>query len=217
MVARITSLETLQVCRLAMLRDDLFASDTKHYRWYFQIIDKALRLDRRKLPTNSPSYVLYERHHIIPKSMGGDSGYRNTVLLTPQEHMLCHLCLPKMCVQGEHKLMMEIAIARLHGNNARKLNTGMYTLAKHALVRANTARFTGVPKTLAHNEKNRLAHLGEQNPFYGRKHSAETKARLSYTSSLRRGWRHSPESIVKMSATKRLRKNHLVFLVIASF
>lgn len=37
----------------------------------------------------------YERHHIIPKFMGGGEADENLVPLTPKEHFICHLLLTK--------------------------------------------------------------------------------------------------------------------------
>ena len=39
------------------------------------------------------SGVYYERHHIIPKHMGGDNSSKNIILLTYRQHTLAHLLL----------------------------------------------------------------------------------------------------------------------------
>lgn len=38
----------------------------------------------------------YERHHIVPKSLGGTNQGYNLVCLTPREHYLCHKLLAKI-------------------------------------------------------------------------------------------------------------------------
>lgn len=43
---------------------------------------------------NQSTYL--ERHHIIPKFMGGQNSLENYVYLTPKEHYLCHLLLIKL-------------------------------------------------------------------------------------------------------------------------
>jgi len=57
-------------------------------RIYSTIIDKALQQTRKK-----KTGVLYERHHILPKSLGGTNDINNLVLLTPKEHYICHRLL----------------------------------------------------------------------------------------------------------------------------
>lgn len=47
---------------------------------------------RRKCPP--AGYV--EKHHVIPKSLGGNDSKENVVKLTAREHFLCHYLLAKM-------------------------------------------------------------------------------------------------------------------------
>jgi len=58
---------------------------------YAKIYKKII--DFRK--NNKPSgYV--EKHHIIPRSLGGTNDKENLVLLTAREHFICHFLLAKM-------------------------------------------------------------------------------------------------------------------------
>ncbi len=77
----------------------------KYYTVYFNIIGRALS---RKLPNN----IYSEKHHIIPKSIGGSNNNDNLVRLTAREHFICHLLLPKM-VSGDHKRKMKYAAWQL--------------------------------------------------------------------------------------------------------
>lgn len=45
-----------------------------------------------------------ERHHIVPKCMGGDNKPRNIAILTPEEHYLAHQLLVKI-YPDNHKLV----------------------------------------------------------------------------------------------------------------
>ena len=56
-------------------------------RHYKLLIDKALNENRVKGET------YYEKHHIIPRSEGGDNSKENLVLLTAREHYLAHWLL----------------------------------------------------------------------------------------------------------------------------
>ena len=58
---------------------------------YNQIIEKAKSECRMK---NKEIY--YERHHIIPKCLGGSNHKDNLVLLTAKEHFICHKLLTEM-------------------------------------------------------------------------------------------------------------------------
>ncbi|HMS90605.1 MAG TPA: NUMOD3 domain-containing DNA-binding protein [Candidatus Absconditabacterales bacterium] len=58
---------------------------------YDQIIDRAQKENRRK-----SKEVYFERHHIIPKCLGGSNEKSNLVLLTAREHFLCHWILYRL-------------------------------------------------------------------------------------------------------------------------
>ena len=61
--------------------------DNKYSRWYNNIIKRA---QTRTIT----GYV--EKHHIIPKSLGGSNAKSNIVSLTAKEHFICHMLLSKM-------------------------------------------------------------------------------------------------------------------------
>jgi hypothetical protein len=56
----------------------------------------------------------YEKHHIIPKSLGGSNAKSNLAILTPREHALAHLLLVRF-LTGEHKAKMITAINAMIG------------------------------------------------------------------------------------------------------
>lgn len=57
-------------------------------RIYNYIVVKAQQENRKK-----GNGMLFEKHHIVPKSLGGDNSKNNLVLLTPKEHYICHRLL----------------------------------------------------------------------------------------------------------------------------
>jgi len=61
--------------------------ENKYTKWYYQIIDRSLT---RKID------VYTEKHHIIPKSLGGSNSKSNLAILTAREHFICHWLLTKM-------------------------------------------------------------------------------------------------------------------------
>jgi len=71
----------------------------KYSRWYYNIINSARA---RVLVSNT----YYEKHHIIPKSLGGTANSENLVKLTAKEHFICHLLLPKITTgNNKHKMI----------------------------------------------------------------------------------------------------------------
>lgn len=60
-----------------------------HLKAYNEIIKSA------KLKNRSRKNGYFEKHHIIPKCMGGNNTKENLVLLTAKEHYICHHLLHK--------------------------------------------------------------------------------------------------------------------------
>ena len=58
-----------------------------NYQWHYDSL-MSTRKDRIKDPV-----IYYEKHHIIPKSMGGDNSKENIVYLTGREHFIAHWLL----------------------------------------------------------------------------------------------------------------------------
>jgi hypothetical protein len=87
--------------------------DNKYTRTYYQIIARA------KSRIKPDCYT--ERHHIIPKSIGGTNDSENLVFLTAREHFICHKLLPKM-VTGHAYYKMREALSYFTHNRHRKLS-----------------------------------------------------------------------------------------------
>ena len=58
----------------------------KYSKYYYNIINQA---KSRELAPN----IYTEKHHIIPKSCGGDNSPANLVKLTAREHFICHFTI----------------------------------------------------------------------------------------------------------------------------
>lgn len=69
----------------------------KYTKWYYSIVDCA------KNRVNS-GYT--ERHHIIPRSLGGSNQKSNIVRLTGREHFICHWLLTKMTCDNARQKMI---------------------------------------------------------------------------------------------------------------
>jgi hypothetical protein len=126
----------------------------KYKKWYDAIVKNA---QNRTLDSYS------ELHHIIPRSLGGSDDTRNLVSLTIREHFICHILLTKFTSGEDRNKMLYAVILMKGGNNKqpRYINSRLYENVKLS--------FT----------KNRKTMTGEKNSFYGKKHSAETRAKMS--------------------------------------
>lgn len=105
---------------------------------YESLIKKALQQNRIKVPHDG-----YDRHHIIPKSLGGDESSSNLVLLTGREHYLAHKLLVKM-YQGNDRKKMIYALwwmsktksCENHSNKCR-ITSRDYEYARNLFVESN--------------------------------------------------------------------------------
>jgi hypothetical protein len=79
---------------------------------YEQIITKAQSENRIK-----GLDIYYERHHIIPKCLGGDNSKDNLVLLTAREHFLCHWLLIRIEPCNTKLAYAFWAMCKLQNNN----------------------------------------------------------------------------------------------------
>ena len=140
----------------------------KYTNWYNKIIIKAQNDDRVK-----GKNIYYEKHHIIPKSIGGSNSKDNLVLLTAKEHYIVHLLLPKMCISGSRPYsLMSYAFNIMSRGHAKRYNSRLFETFRNNY-------YKNIPS---------------------RKMSEATKQKMSESS---KGIRHSEESKRKMSeATK---------------
>lgn len=90
---------------------------------YESLIEKHGQVSR-------PSEGYFERHHVMPKCLGGDDSYSNLVYLSARCHLLAHWLLMK-CFPKEKGL--KIAYATMCSRDGIKLSPIMYQLAKEAV------------------------------------------------------------------------------------
>ncbi len=94
-------------------------------RIYNEIIDRAK--DRM---TNGTFY--YEKHHIIPKCMGGSDEIDNLVYLLPEEHYIAHMLLVK--IYDNPKLIHAANMMSLGSKNNKRHNKSYaWVRKKHAI------------------------------------------------------------------------------------
>jgi len=152
----------------------------KYTRWYYDIIQRA---KSRKLPTD----VYIEKHHIVPRSLGGDNQQENIVQLTAKEHFICHMLLVKMTT-GKSKRSMAYAAWQMTNIDSRQRyspTSRIYSLLKKNL----SETYKGVPKTKIHwLGKSHSAQTktlqstikkSSNNPMWGKKHKEKSKETIS--------------------------------------
>ena len=62
---------------------------------------------------------IFEKHHIIPKSLGGKDNKTNIVKVSPKEHFILHKLLVK-CVEEEYFQKMSSALFMMHLSNKKQ-------------------------------------------------------------------------------------------------
>lgn len=144
--------------------------DNKYTRWYLNIVTKRKTF----------LYDGYtEKHHIIPKSLGGSNEPENLVRLSAKEHFICHLLLTKMTEGKAKEKMVNAAFTmRQYRNKPCEIKIGSRT---YQLLREQFAKMISIAKT-------------------GVPRSPETRAKIAET---KRGTKMSVESRAKMSAAHR--------------
>ena len=90
----------------------------KHY-------DKLIEKARSR--TKPEGYT--ERHHIIPKCLGGIDDQTNIAVLTAREHFVAHLLLVKIYPENPS---MGYSVSIMSGKHKRKIPSWWYEKAKEA-------------------------------------------------------------------------------------
>lgn len=139
--------------------------------------------------------VYYEKHHIMPKCLGGNNSKDNLVLLTGREHFLAHWLLWK-CEIGLNKHKMGHAFFKMTRQTkltaGRLIITGKkYEIVKKAHAEAMSyihtkRKFSDVTRKRMSDAK-RGKCFGKNNSFYGKTFSEELRKEMSIRASERKG------------------------------
>jgi len=141
---------------------------------YNQIIEKA-RTENRIKGTS----VYYEKHHIVPKCLGGSNKKENLVLLTAREHFICHWLLIRVYIDSNKLAHAFFRMCNLKNALRYKLSnytpsSRMYQEAKDKWIPYLTKQMTGRIMSEDTKQKLRDINLGLKHP-----RSDEYKAKLS--------------------------------------
>lgn len=147
----------------------------KYTAWYKSIILAAqFRV--------TDGYV--ERHHIVPKSLGGSNRKDNLVKLTAREHFVCHWLLTKM-TEGKARSKMWLALSKMcviSGTHRRhQVSSRQYSQIRKQAGKANS---------------------GVNSATYGRKRPADEQLRINETRAANRAlqppYKHTEDSKKKI-------------------
>ncbi len=108
---------------------------------YTKLIERAR--DRKKLRKGANGYVYYEKHHIVPKCLGGTDDKANLVYLTAEEHWVAHLLLVKMN-PGNHSLVYACQAMSMTGkNNPGRTTNRLFGWIRRAYSESSSERQKG--------------------------------------------------------------------------
>lgn len=83
----------------------------------YQVIYNNLVKTRQGLNRRRGDGCVYEKHHILPKSMGGCDNKSNLILFTPREHFIAHRLLEKITKGTKHHYKMLKAVKFMSEEN----------------------------------------------------------------------------------------------------
>jgi len=148
-----------------------------------------------------------ERHHIVPKCIGGDDNPDNIAELTAREHFIAHKLLCEIYPSNsklQYALWMLCNCKSL--NRTYKISSREYDASKKFIASQMSLKMKGVPKSEEHRRKNSQSKIGKlksaatrkkmSESFKGRKFSDETRNKLSIANT---GNTHSIETKLKIS------------------
>ena len=164
--------------------------ENKYSRCYFSIISQAQQ------DVNSRFEGRYEKHHIIPKSMGGSDLPGNLVKLTPREHFVCHLLLTKMTA-GKDLYRMTAALNLMVRNTNKRLDRAFVTNRTYDMSRF----YARVEFSEEHRRK--LSEAAKRRDPSTRVQTPEANAKRS---EFMKGYKKTPEHIANQAASVRGKK-----------
>lgn len=102
-----------------------------------------------------------ERHHVMPRALGGDNSSGNMVNLTPREHFVAHRLLAKI-----HGGPMWAALAYMARGNTKSARGVVVSSRTYETIKANDAAWRSV------------RYAGDGNPFKGKTFTPEQLAKM---------------------------------------
>lgn len=155
----------------------------KYIKWYNQIIEIA---------KNRVTEMYTERHHIVPRSIGGTDEASNLANLTAREHFICHWLLTKIYPTGEEHWKMLNAFRMMQAENPSqqryntKITSRVFANLKEEYSKLQSIRYTG-----------------EGNGMYGKSHTVDAKNKISAANKGRVQPQHEKEKQIEAMTGKK--------------
>jgi len=116
-----------------------------------------------------------EKHHIIPKCLGGTNKKENIVELTAREHFICHLLLTK--IYNDNNKLNYALWAMVNQNNPKqkriyKISSRLYESLRRE--HSNRVSLSNKLRTISEKTKEKISKANK-----GKKRSEETKNKMS--------------------------------------
>jgi hypothetical protein len=158
--------------------------ESKYTKWYYNIVN-----NRQQFPAE-----FGEKHHIIPKSIGGSNQKTNIVCLTAREHYICHRLLVKITA----------------GINCQKMWLALDCFTKSIQDRSGFKVNSRIVAESRKQSKKYLSSIRKGNatrPAGTYRHSEETKQKQSISAKgiakRQPGYSHSSETIQLMKQNRK--------------
>lgn len=134
-----------------------------------------------------------EKHHILPRCMGGNDAKDNIVKLTAKEHFLAHKLLVRIYPKNKGVWFALIAMGRLHQFKSRIFSSERETAAfmrtgfkyseeskkKMSLAKANKPSVSPETTFKKGSIPWNIGKFGKDHHLYGKKRTAEQKKKMS--------------------------------------
>ena len=153
-----------------------------------------------------------EKHHILPRSLGGGDDPSNIICLTLRQHYIAHWMLWKayggaMAVAFDYMSGIKRYGSRLPSKTVEALRADVSKRISERIVSKATKqkqRDAKLGRKLSpeHVEKVRQSRIGKHLPEHWRKAVSDAKKGKATRGT---GWSHSPETIEKLAASNRNR------------
>lgn len=154
------------------------------------------------------SATIYHRHHIIPRHAGGTDDPSNLIRLTIAEHAEAHRVLWEQCGRLGNKMAWLMLSGKTEEAEAVRIELCRTPESRMKRSLALKGKHAGEKNPFygkTHSDENRAkwsaSKKGEKSPWYGKKLSPEHRAKMSES---HKGYKLSPESVAKRTATRKL-------------
>lgn len=145
--------------------------NNKYTNIYYKIIEKAKSRNFTTKKAAKDALGYSERHHILPKSLGGDDTKHNLIFLTAREHFICHWLLVKM-TEGESYEKMVFALngmqrkSRYQDRYDNKISSRVYAKYKVISAKIRAEKQKGIPQSTDSNKKRSITQTGRRRGAY---------------------------------------------------